>query len=501
MDTLNVAVIVIGFLSSVILGHIVLFRNPRNILNRLYMGFSLIVGYWEFIDLNIYFAPSYAIARIWSIFDALWFLCLAFLYHFTLIYTDNKRWLKKKGVLFAIYGIPIIFALIDLPTNLLTGGPEAYEGTWYLSYFPTDIGYYLTDVWAFGTFFIALYLYLRHFFKTKSRIKRQQLKIILLGFSLALFNVLQEEVCYAFSDNCITIPVSSIIIVAVFIGIAMWRYELFSLDLAAAADTIVSTMSDMMFLLDEELNIILTNSITQQILNKSKDQIVGKSFTDILGKSNYERVTFKDVALPTILKRGHIVDFETSIDTAPNIRVPLSLSCTVIKDKRGDIAGIVCIARDITKRKQEEELIQAFNEKLIRTEANVQEKEARHQAILLSIGDGLFVTDLTGKITLVNRSFEEMLGWASSDVIGKSIDKIVPMVDRKGKEVTLKERLSPYLLIPGKKITSMKKTFFVSTETYYFVKKDKSKIKVLVVSTPIIFRWEAIGYVHVFRSV
>lgn len=46
-------------------------------------------------------------------------------------------------------------------------------------------------------------------------------------------------------------------------------------------------------------------------------------------------------------------------------------------------------------------------------------EKSRLETILASIGDGVFVTDKEGKVTLINKTAQEMIGYTSSEVLGK----------------------------------------------------------------------------------
>lgn len=73
-------------------------------------------------------------------------------------------------------------------------------------------------------------------------------------------------------------------------------------------------------------------------------------------------------------------------------------------------AGIYLIARDITKRKQDEnELIQT---------------KEQMESLFANTSDAIIIFDRSGKVMRVNRAFEKLYGWTSEAVIGK----IVPIL-------------------------------------------------------------------------
>ena len=68
---------------------------------------------------------------------------------------------------------------------------------------------------------------------------------------------------------------------------------------------------------------------------------------------------------------------------------------------------------------------------LDRTKA-LERVRAKDEAILASIGDGLVATDKNGRILLVNKAFERLIGWKESEAQGKLLSQMLPMVDANG---------------------------------------------------------------------
>ena len=58
--------------------------------------------------------------------------------------------------------------------------------------------------------------------------------------------------------------------------------------------------------------------------------------------------------------------------------------------------------------------------------------QAKEEAILLSIGEGLIATDEKGNIVLINKTAEKLLDVKSEEVMGKSIDQVIPIEDEGG---------------------------------------------------------------------
>ncbi len=128
----------------------------------------------------------------------------------------------------------------------------------------------------------------------------------------------------------------------------------------------------------------------------------------------------------------------------------------------------------------------------VKTRREILEQEA--EAIIHGIGDGVVMTDREGKIILVNKSFEELLGYKSKEVMGKQMTEVLKRLDEEGHPVLFKERILTQVLAGKKMVTPM-------TNHTYFVRKDGTKFPVRIVVTPVLIDNTILGAVEVFQDV
>ena len=121
---------------------------------------------------------------------------------------------------------------------------------------------------------------------------------------------------------------------------------------------------------------------------------------------------------------------------------------------------------------------------------------ANTKSILLSLGEGLIACDQQGIITIMNPMAEKLLGWKSSDAIGKHFTKVIIFEDEAGKSIRLVNR-PIFVALSAKTPDSITST----GPTYYYVKKDKTRFPVGNTVTPIFFRGKIIGAVDAFRDI
>lgn len=84
--------------------------------------------------------------------------------------------------------------------------------------------------------------------------------------------------------------------------------------------------------------------------------------------------------------------------------------------------GYVQIVEDISERKTIEKILHV-------TEEAVFEQQERAQVTLNSIGDGVLTTNLSGKVSYLNRVAESMTGWSLKDALGLPLEKVFTLID------------------------------------------------------------------------
>ena len=77
------------------------------------------------------------------------------------------------------------------------------------------------------------------------------------------------------------------------------------------------------------------------------------------------------------------------------------------------------------------------------------EKE-RADALVANIGEGLMAEDSRGKIIMVNKAFEDLLGWQAQEVIGQDVADVLFLEDEQGKAVLTKASPLNLAFVTGK---------------------------------------------------
>ena len=139
------------------------------------------------------------------------------------------------------------------------------------------------------------------------------------------------------------------------------------------------------------------------------------------------------------------------------------------------------------------EAYETLENKVFERTKSLEIARAKEEAILLSIGDGLLVTNEKGEVILINRTAEKLLGKKSKEAFGKTISEVMPLEDDKGNIISL-ENHPVSIALSGS-------TDVGSRLTYYYARKDKTKFPLASIATPVVLDNNVIGTIKVFRDV
>lgn len=119
------------------------------------------------------------------------------------------------------------------------------------------------------------------------------------------------------------------------------------------------------------------------------------------------------------------------------------------------------------------------------------EKE-RLAITLRSIGDGVISTDVTGHISLINHSAEELTGWRQEDALGKHIEEVLRLEDLQG---GIKERDHVATILAPE-------TKDISREQVTLIAQDNRQSTISLSSAPIYgLQGDKLGVILVFRDI
>ncbi len=190
--------------------------------------------------------------------------------------------------------------------------------------------------------------------------------------------------------------------------------------------------------------------------NQSALEFAGTPVSDVLGRLFWETPWWShstDVRrqLRNAVEgaaRGEFVRFETTNRAHDGSLAVLDFSVKPIVDEHRHVIMLVAEGRDITERKRAEDAVEHAKTELdlkvqtrtaelshvnARLEREVSERRAaEHQVaqVVELAPSGMVLVDQAGTIRLVNRRIEEQFGYGRAELIGESIDRLIPLAFR-----------------------------------------------------------------------
>lgn len=161
------------------------------------------------------------------------------------------------------------------------------------------------------------------------------------------------------------------------------------------------------------------NAGAERIFGYQADEAIGRSITMLIPPELWP----EEAEILGRLRRGErIAHFETERLRKDGARIFISLSISPVRGRNGDIVGIAKIARDITLQRR----LQSEAERVRAAELG----EQRFRELIEHAPDAILQVDRAGVITLANHSAETIFGYAHHELMGRTIEMLVPAGSR-----------------------------------------------------------------------
>ncbi|HKP46701.1 MAG TPA: PAS domain S-box protein [Pyrinomonadaceae bacterium] len=201
------------------------------------------------------------------------------------------------------------------------------------------------------------------------------------------------------------------------------------------------------------------NKGAERVFGYSADDVIGKSITILIPE---ERIDEEAVILERIGRGERIEHFETTRRRKDGSLLEVSLTISPIRNEQGQVIGASKIARDITENKRAQEQLKralAFDE-----------------AVMSSMGEGLYTVDSVGRVTFMNPAGQRLFGWTLQELIGRKMHEVTHYAHRDGSPFPAEQCAGLAVLRNGRVLTEYEDVF---------IRKDGSFFDVVYSSSPL----------------
>ena len=225
---------------------------------------------------------------------------------------------------------------MDIGTFSITGRPLLRP--WGYSYeIPGTLINRLCDGWSVLLGLLSLFLVWRYYVLVSDRKKKRQAKSITVGIGgPILIGILSEIAMPVFGLRIPELTSAGMMWLAFFVGHAIWKYELFTLNPALVGENIIAMMNEMFFLLSPEGAIIRTNRKSQDISGYEEGEFAGRPLAVFMNDEAASRAL-----LDRLRDEGTVENVEILLRTKSGGEIPAVFSGAAIRDRNPVIMGMV----------------------------------------------------------------------------------------------------------------------------------------------------------------
>jgi two-component system, sporulation sensor kinase E len=148
--------------------------------------------------------------------------------------------------------------------------------------------------------------------------------------------------------------------------------------------------------------ILLVNRAFSELTGFSKEELLRMNARDLIPEQHKEQ---RDRVVAQVLQTGEPVEYEIDYLRKNGSQVPVSITLFAVKGDDGRPTGLAAIVRNLTERNRADE---------------------QFRLVVESSPNGVLMIDKSGTLLLVNRQIEQLFGYERAELIGQSVEMLVP---------------------------------------------------------------------------
>jgi PAS domain S-box-containing protein len=190
-------------------------------------------------------------------------------------------------------------------------------------------------------------------------------------------------------------------------------------------EAIIEGINEGVAVYDRDLRYVFVNRFFTESTGLTADQIVGRKASDVfpqLRHENWHELVERALA-------GDTVETGDRKWVLPQLDRPVWIRTTYgpMRSPRGDVVGVLVVARNVTERKRADEAaLQLARKEAAHAEAVAAERKIRR--LIESIGDPFLAVDPDGRIIYINEKAADFWSVARDELMGRRIVDAFPQV-------------------------------------------------------------------------
>ncbi|HWP83396.1 MAG TPA: histidine kinase [Bacteroidota bacterium] len=385
----------IAVLTNIIFAFFVTIENPQGILNRLWSLTILSLIFWGCGEFIMRVTKDASVAELTNRITGVGFCLIpAQFLHFALAFGQGYHILSNAKILALLYLPAAVFSLLQI-NGYVTKVIHLHFG---FTSTPTD-GYTLYIIWLELYFLYGLYLCYQRLRSSKTRRERLQSLFMILAVVIPLtIGSVADAFLPMMGIETVRIAVVATTITAGLITFAILRFQLMALTPQTTAANILSTMGDLLSVVDVAGFVQYTNPAFESVLGYRGRQ-ARLHLKDFVQEHDMLSRSMAEIADRHALSKNLYVHYRSKDGGI----IPISLLVSAVYDSRGstgsslrreEVLGFVLLARDITEeiemRRRLDETVRRHTEDLERFAALIQQaQEDERQRIARELHDDI----------------------------------------------------------------------------------------------------------------
>jgi PAS domain S-box-containing protein len=421
------------------LGAVIIVKDFKARLNQACAAIMFCFFIWSFSTIWVHHpATPESLARSFGHVATIgWLFYNPFHLWFAWLYTKRKPFRFIVPVTAALFILPLVLLLLQWTRHILIVSFVHCSWGWFTPW-ESSLWSMFFFVYCGSVNLLAFWLIFDYGRRSDNRIIRRQSIVIIVTGLISLASGFISNVILSFFITGGVPPLGDVLSLLWAAGLAYVaiRYNVLNITPFIAANRIIATMKDLLFLLDTHGNVMSVNGAVRSALGYQIDQIASLSFSKLISESTDKRENI----LQALLQQP-VYMVETVLVGSSGGTVPVTLSTSLIAG-----TGVVCVAHDISLQKQRTESLKEAKKQLesrvleatdelrtinSRLRQEIQEKnqavdalkesEERFRIIFEHAPDGIFLVDADGRFVDGNNEALRIIGREKDTMAGKAV--------------------------------------------------------------------------------